>query len=126
MLATVNGVLVQMVMASRVLFGLSRQGGLPAWLGAVNATTRTPLTATVLVVAAILALALFYPIATLAGTTSLITLTVFALCNLALWRLKKMRPPPEGAINLPFWLPILGALVSGTVLALELIRRFAG
>lgn len=125
-LATVNGVLVQMVMASRVLFGLSRQGGLPAWLGAVNATTRTPLTATVLVVAAILALALFYPIATLAGTTSLITLTVFALCNLALWRLKKMRPPPEGAINLPVWLPILGALVSGTVLALELIRRFAG
>ncbi|WPZ35061.1 amino acid permease [Thalassobaculum sp. OXR-137] len=125
-LATVNGVLVQMVMASRVLFGLSRQGSLPEFLGRVHATTRTPAVATVLVVAAILTLALLFPIATLAGTTSLVTLAVFALCNLALWRLKRRGSAPAEAPNLPIWLPVIGALVSLAVLAVEIGRRLSG
>ena len=40
--ATINGVLVQMIMGSRVLYGLSAQGSLPAWLGYVSPLTRTP------------------------------------------------------------------------------------
>ncbi len=83
-LATVNGVLVQMVMASRVLFGLSRQGALPQGLGRVNPMTRTPVVATVIVVSIIFLLAVSFPIAALAGTTSLVNLAIFALCNLAL------------------------------------------
>ena len=125
-LATVNGVLVQMVMASRVLFGLSRQGSLPEFLGRVHPLTRTPVVATVLVVAAILTLALLFPIATLAGTTSLVTLAVFALCNLALWRLKRRVPAPAEAPNLPIWLPVIGALVSLAVLGIEIARRVSG
>lgn len=124
-LATVNGVLVQMVMASRVLFGLSRQGSLPAFLGRVSPATRTPVVATVLVVVAILALALLFPIATLAGATSLITLAVFTLCNLALWRLKRRGPTPPEAPNLPIWLPVTGAVVSFAVLVIEIVRRIA-
>jgi amino acid transporter len=122
-LATVNGVLVQMVMASRVLYGLSRQGSLPEFLGRVNPATRTPVVATVLVVAIILALASSFPIATLAGWTSLVTLGIFALCNLALWRLKRSGPPPPGAPDLPVWLPVIGAVVSFAVLAVEIARR---
>jgi basic amino acid/polyamine antiporter, APA family len=122
-LATVNGVLVQMVMASRVLFGLSRQGSLPAVLGRVHPATHTPVIATVLVVGVILALALSFPIATLAGTTSLVTLAVFTLCNLSLWRLKRRGPTPPEAPDLPIWLPLMGATVSLTVLALEIGRR---
>ncbi|WP_420563717.1 APC family permease [Thalassobaculum sp.] len=122
-LATVNGVLVQMVMASRVLFGLSRQGSLPAVLGRVHPTTHTPVIATVLVVGMILTLALSFPIATLAGTTSLVTLAVFTLCNLALWRLKRRGPTPPEAPDLPIWLPLAGATVSLAVLALEIGRR---
>ena len=122
-LATVNGVLVQMVMASRVLFGLSRQGSLPAVLGRVHPATHTPVIATVLVVGVILALALSFPIATLAGTTSLVTLAVFTLCNLALWRLKRRGPTPPEAPDLPIWLPLTGATVSLAVLALEIGRR---
>lgn len=130
-LATVNGVLVQMVMASRVLFGLSRQGSLPGYLGAgwfgrVHPVTRTPVIATVAVVAAILALALLFPIATLAGTTSMVTLAVFALCNLSLWRLKHRGPPPPEAPNLSVWLPVMGALVSVAVLVVEIGRRLSG
>jgi len=125
-LATVNGVLVQMVMASRVLFGLARQSSLPAVLGRVNAVTRTPVVATVLVVAAILILALLFPIATLAGTTSLVTLAVFALCNLALWRIKLSGPPAPEAPALPLWLPMVGAVVSLAVFTLEVARRISG
>jgi basic amino acid/polyamine antiporter, APA family len=125
-LATVNGVLVQMVMASRVLFGLSRQGSLPAFLGRVNPVTRTPAVATAIVVVLILSLALLFPIATLAGATSLVTLAVFALCNLSLWRLKRRGPPPFGAPNLPIWLPAIGAGVSLGVLLVELARRASG
>lgn len=124
-LATVNGVLVQMVMASRVLFGLSRQGSLPGFLGRVHPMTRTPMIATVLVVATILALALLFPIATLAGTTSLVTLAIFALCNLALWRLKRRGPTPADAPNLPIWLPVVGAVVSVAVLTVEIVRRLS-
>ncbi len=124
-LATVNGVLVQMVMGSRVLFGLSRQGSLPAFLGRVNPATRTPVVATVLVVLTVLTLALTFPIATLAGTTSLVTLAVFTICNLALWRLKRRGPAPAGAPNLPLWLPVLGAAVSLAVLVVEILRRIA-
>ncbi len=123
-LATVNGVLVQMVMASRVLFGLSRQGSLPAVLGRVHPITRTPVVATVLVVSVILVLALSFPIATLAGTTSLVTLAVFAVCNLALWRLKRRGGPvPQEVPTLPIWLPLIGAAVSLAVLAVEIGRR---
>lgn len=124
-LATVNGVLVQMVMASRVLFGLSRQGSLPGFLGRVHPMTRTPMIATVLVVATILALALLFPIATLAGTTSLVTLAIFALCNLALWRLKRRGPTPADVPNLPIWLPVVGAVVSVAVLTVEIVRRLS-
>ncbi|SDG23129.1 APC family permease [Thalassobaculum litoreum] len=124
-LATVNGVLVQMVMASRVLFGLSRQGSLPVFLGRVNPITHTPVIATVLVVGVIVTLALIFPIATLAGTTSLVTLAVFALCNLALWRLKRRGPTPPEAPDLPIWLPLAGAVVSLAVLAVEIGRRIS-
>lgn len=124
-LATVNGVLVQMVMASRVLFSLSRQGSLPVFLGRVNPITHTPVIATVLVVGVIVTLALIFPIATLAGTTSLVTLAVFALCNLALWRLKRRGPTPPEAPDLPIWLPLAGAVVSLAVLAVEIGRRIS-
>jgi len=124
-LATVNGVLVQMVMASRVLYGLGRQGSLPTVFARVDPRTRTPVVATVLVVAVITLLAVSFPIATLAGTTSIITLAVFALCNLSLWRLKLRDPHPAGVLDLPLWLPVLGAGASLSVLAVELARRLA-
>ena len=56
--ATLNGIIVQVIMASRVLYGLGKQGSLPAALMQVNAATRTPVNATVLTTALILALAL--------------------------------------------------------------------
>lgn len=124
--ATLNGALIQVIMASRVLYGLSRQGALPAALGAVlgrvDARTRTPLIATLLVTAAVLVLALWLPIEALAAATSAVALLVFSLVNLALIMIKRRDPRPPGIWRVPSVIPIAGLLATGAFLGLELTR----
>lgn len=83
-LAALNGILIQIIMASRVLYGLSRQAEMPQFLAYVHPRTHTPVTATVIVAAVTLVLALAFPLARLAETTSQITFVVFTLVNGAL------------------------------------------
>ncbi len=107
--ATLNGVIVQEVMASRVLYGLSNLGHLPGWLAHVHAVTRTPLKATLLVGMVILVLAMAVPLEALAEWTSRVTLSVFALVNWALIRIKWSEPEtPEGVFRVPMWVPVAG------------------
>ena len=47
--ATLNGVLIEIVVLSRLGYGMARRGLLPGWFGAVNGFTRTPLRATLAV-----------------------------------------------------------------------------
>jgi APA family basic amino acid/polyamine antiporter len=106
-IATLNGIIVQVIMASRVLYGLGRQGGLPERLARVNAKTRTPLFATGLTVAIVLTLALGLPLQRLADITAHLTLVVFALVNLSLVRIKA-RHDPGDSFRVPFWVPCAG------------------
>jgi amino acid transporter len=124
--AIVNGALIQIVMGSRVLYGMSREGWIPGWLGRVHARTRTPHFATALVAAAILVLALWFPLEALARFTSFVILMVFALINLALTRIKRRDPHPPGVRLYPAWIPWCGFLsTSGFVLYqfADLLRR---
>jgi basic amino acid/polyamine antiporter, APA family len=109
-LATINGALIQVIMASRVIYGLSSQGSLPQFLSVINSRTRTPQYATLIVVIIICTLAYFLPIADLAETTSTLVLTVFSLVNLALIRLKwkKRGLQDKSAFSAPVWVPYLG------------------
>lgn len=86
-IAMINGILVQILMASRTLYGMANEGLLPAWFGAVDPSRRTPRRATLAVTALIVLLALAFPLVGLAQATSLIVLAVFALVNLSLFRL---------------------------------------
>lgn len=118
--AVVNGALVQMIMASRVLYGMSREGWLPTALGRVGARTRTPLVATVAVTFAALAGALLMPVVALAQWASFVVLVVFALVNAALLRLKLRRvAAPPGAVRVPAWVPALGCALSLLLLAAQ-------
>lgn len=83
-IAMINGILIQIIMAARVLYGMSNEGLAPVSLGKVNAFTRTPLRATILVSLVITILAVTFPIGRLAAATSIITLSVFAMVNLSL------------------------------------------
>jgi len=113
MLAIINGVLVQVIMASRVLYGLSSRGQLHSVFSRVNRLTRTPLVATTIAVCLVLFFTLIGELATLAESTSLIILVIFALVNLSLWFVKKQYPAPEGILVIPAWLPMGGFIVSG-------------
>ena len=107
----VNGALTQVIAASRLLLDLGRdQGGAPRILGRVNARTDTPVVATALTLAAVLALALFVPLKSLASATSLAILIVFVGVNAALWTLKG-RNQPDGVPDVWRAVPALGVLL---------------
>jgi len=112
MLAMVNGALVQIVMAARVLYGLARQGSLPAIFARVEAATRTPAVATAVATATVTVLALAFPLALLAQGTSMLMLVSFSLVNLSLVRMKRRGPPPEGIWRVPAPVPMVGFVVS--------------
>ena len=107
--ATLNTILAQMTMAARVVYGMAKQGDLPGFAGRVHPKTATPLIATALIVAATLALALLVPFERLAEGTSLATLVVFALVNLALLRLRHRKIHTDGPhIRVLLWVPAAG------------------
>ncbi len=126
-LATINGALIQVIMASRVIFGLSNQKALPAFLGAVNPITHTPHYATFLVIVIIAVLAYFLPISNLAEITSTFVLAVFVFVNIALIRLKwrEKEETPSGIFTVPIWVPVLGTLTSLGLLAVGLFSGLA-
>jgi amino acid transporter len=74
--------------AHRCLIRRARQDNLPPAFQRVSPVTRTPLYATTMTVALVLALALLLPLEELADPTSRVTLVVFGLVNLALARIK--------------------------------------
>ena len=125
MLAIINGALIQMIMSSRVLYGLSSRGQLPDLLGVVHHRTRTPLIATAVATVAVLILSLTGSLASLAGATSLIMLVVFSMINLALWRIKRRDPHPPEVRVFPIWVPVMGFFVSFAFIFIEVIN-FAG
>jgi amino acid transporter len=110
--AVVNGALVQIIMASRIFYGLSRLGHLPSVLGRVWRRTRTPVAATAVAAGITMIFALSLPIVRLAEMTSFITLSVFALVNAALIALKRRREAPPQGFRVPAAVPFTGLCVS--------------
>jgi len=116
--ATLNTILAQLSMAARVIYGMARQGDLPAVFGRVHARTATPLVATGCVVAATIGLALTVPFERLAEGTSLATLVVFAAVNFSLLRLRARRvASPQPHVRVPIWVPAAGLLTCLAMLA---------
>jgi amino acid transporter len=109
--ATLNGVVIQLIMASRVLFGLSRKGQLPKAFAHLNPTTQTPVFATAILSLFVIFLVAFVPLGQLAEWTSQINLSVFCLINVALvWMKLRQVPVSAGLFTVPIVVPVLGAL----------------
>ncbi|MEJ2141244.1 MAG: amino acid permease [Gammaproteobacteria bacterium] len=124
LLSVINGALIQIVMASRVLYGLSEQHWIPAYFGHVNKTTRTPINATLVVSVIILILVMWLPLLSLAKITSLITLIVFALINLALFIIK-LREQKHEAFSIPLWVPLTGFITCSGFVFFQLYHAVA-
>lgn len=124
LIAVVNGALAQIIMASRLLYGMAKEDLAPRLLSSVNSYTRTPVIATVLVTVIILVLALFLPIISLAKFTSFAVLTVFVLINISLCVLKSRKPRIEEGFNCPKWWPHVATVLSLAFLIFQIVVFF--
>jgi amino acid transporter len=120
--ATLNTILAQMTMATRVIYGMARQGDLPAFFGEVHIKTATPLAATVFMTGMVIVLALVFPFEALAESTSLATLAVFVMVNASLLRLRCQRTAPfTSHLGVPTWVPVAGIVSSLAMIASALL-----
>lgn len=120
-IAMINGILVQIVMASRVIYGMTREELAPAFLGKLHERRQTPTRAILLVAGLIALLSLGFPLIKLAQATSLATLSVFILVNLALWRIGSMKDAHATLHKWRYW-GLFGAILSGGLLTTELYQ----
>lgn len=116
MVAVANGALLNMLMASRLLYGMARQKVLPGFLAKIGPRRQTPYMG--IVFTTILALALISyvsldpeseVVALLGGTTSLLLLAVFALVNVAVLVLRR-DPVEHTHFRAGKLLPLLGTV----------------
>jgi APA family basic amino acid/polyamine antiporter len=115
--ATLNGIVIQTILASRILYGMANVGRMPKALSRLNARTRTPVLATILITGCTLIFALFFPIDILVERTSQVVLAVFVLINLSLLRVKwRGDPAPDGIFIAPAIVPLIGLLSCVTML----------
>ncbi|HEX4922808.1 MAG TPA: amino acid permease [Bdellovibrionales bacterium] len=108
--AIFNTTLLNYVTASRLLFGMSKEGVIPGWFAAVHPKFRTPHAAIAFIFPIVIGVSLLGNLAYLASATSGLVLTAFALVNLSLivvhWRASRHegfrapRPAPYAALAL--------------------------
>jgi amino acid transporter len=110
MFAVANSALINMLMASRLVYGLSRERVLPALLGRVHHRRRTPTTAILFTTALAFGLITFVgAVPALGGTTALLLLIVFTVVNVAVLVLRRDRVDADH-FRTPTVLPVVGAL----------------
>jgi amino acid transporter len=127
--AVANTMLINYIMGSRMLYGMARQGLLPAMLGRVHSRRQTPHVAILTLLVLVLILALSggaEGVRTLASATGLLLLFSFMVVNTALIVLKRRPSEPTGAFEVPIIVPALGVIINATLIVARLTERDAG
>ena len=110
MFAVANSALINMLMASRLVYGMSREHVLPPVLGKVHPTRRSPYVAIAFTTLLAFGLITFVgEVPALGGTTALLLLCVFTVVNIAVLVLRR-DPVGHEHFRTPTFLPVLGAL----------------
>jgi amino acid transporter len=110
LLAVVNSALINMMMASRLLYGMANERIIPKALGTVHPFRRTPWVSILFTSAIAIILVSTVDISILGGTTALLLLVVFAVVNIALLVLRK-RPVEHKHFRTPTVIPVLAAIL---------------
>ncbi|MBW4428848.1 MAG: APC family permease [Nostoc desertorum CM1-VF14] len=114
--AVLNTALLNFVTASRLLFGMSREGLLPAWLGKLHRRRATPYRTLLVILPIAIFLALSGTLQFLAGTTATLILAMFCLVNLSLLLIKRREPETNG-FRIPYIVPAIALLFNLFLLA---------
>lgn len=109
--ALANGALINMIMASRLVYGMSEEGIVPAFFGRVLSGRRTPITAIVFTTLLGLILVSTGDLASLADTTVLLLLLAFTAVNVSVLVLRKDEVPHDH-FRAPAIAPIVGIAAS--------------
>jgi APA family basic amino acid/polyamine antiporter len=110
MAAVANSALINMLMASRLVYGMSRENVLPSFLGRVHRGRRTPYVAIGFTSLLAFGLITFVgAVPALGGTTALLLLCVFTVVNVAVLVLRR-DPVEHEHFRTPRFLPVIGAL----------------
>lgn len=121
LLAVGNTALINMLMASRLVYGMAREGIVPKVFAAVHPATSTPWVSIVFTVGIAAVLVATGDVGNLADTTVLLLLCVFTMVNVAVLILRRDRVEHDH-FRAPSWMPVLGALVC-LILALPITGR---
>ncbi len=109
--ALANGALINMIMASRLLYGMAREGIVPAVFGKVHPRRHTPWVAIAFTAALAAGLFATGDIGELADTTVLLLLTVFAVVNVSVLVLRRDKVDVPH-FRSPTIMPVIGVAVS--------------
>jgi amino acid transporter len=110
MFAVANSALINMLMASRLLYGMANQKVLPPVLGKVLPGRRTPWVAILFTTALAAGLLIFAGgVSQLGGTTALLLLAVFSVVNITVLVLRKDTKSHKHFVA-PTVIPVIGAL----------------
>ncbi len=121
-----NTALLNYIMGSRLLYGMSQQGLMPRVLGKVHPRRHTPYVAVLVLFVVVAVLILLGQAAQLAEATVLLLLVVFTTVNIALIRLKLNPAEPRGKFEVPVFVPALGALVCAVLIVIRVQSAFSG
>ncbi|NHC13787.1 APC family permease [Motilibacter deserti] len=124
LIAVTNTALLNMLMASRVVYGMANEGIVPKVFASVHATRHTPWLAIAVTSLIALVLVATGDLAGLADTTVLLLLLVFAAVNVSVLVLRREHVE-HPHFHAPTWAPALGAVAS-LVLASPLTGRESG
>jgi APA family basic amino acid/polyamine antiporter len=122
--ALTNGALINMIMASRLVYGMSREQILPAGLGRIHPRRQTPWVAIVVTTALALVLVVSGDLTELADTTVLLLLFVFTAVNIAVLVLRR-DPVEHHHFRAPTAVPVIGAAVSVALMTTKDADAFA-
>lgn len=120
-----NTALLNYLMGSRLLYGMSRQGLLPAPLGKVHLRRQTPHVAIAALFVVVTILILSGGVKQLAESTVLLLLFAFTVVNISLVVLKRRPGEPRGGFEVPVFVPALGALVCLILLGVRMHKALS-
>ncbi|MFJ6633786.1 APC family permease [Streptomyces sp. NPDC091376] len=119
--AVTNSALINIMMASRLCYGLANEKVLPRGMGRVLPKRRTPVNGIIFVTVIAIGLVSTGEIEGLGDTTAFLLLCVFTVVNVAVLVLRK-DPVEHSHFRTPTILPVLGAITS-VILASPLSER---
>jgi basic amino acid/polyamine antiporter, APA family len=115
LVAVSNTALINMIMASRLVYGMARQGIIPAALGRVDGARGTPIVAIVFTTAIAFVLIATGDLGTLADMTVLLLLCVFVVVNISVLVLRR-DPVDHDHFRIPTAIPAAGVVISFAVM----------